>query len=103
MSDILDSAGTLFLAPTYESNVFPPVSNLLELLRIKKLGEGKLAAALVTKLWGGNAPAYIASKLKEAGYTIFGPVGEYVNYPSEQDSKSIREFLSSFSERAVHG
>ncbi len=103
LSDILDSAGTLFLTPTYESNVFPPVSNLLELLRIKKLGEGKLAAALVTKLWGGNAPAHIASKLKEAGYTIFEPVGEYVNYPSEQDSKSIREFLSSFSEKAVRG
>jgi len=103
LSDILDSAGVLFLTPTYESNIFPPVSNLLELLRIKRLGEGKLAAAVVTKLWGGGAPAHIASRLKEASYTLFEPVREFVNYPSEQELKDIREFLLKFWEKALQG
>lgn len=101
LSDLVDSAGVFFVTPTYETSIFPPMSNLLELLRIKKLGEGKLAAALVTKLWGSNAPALIASRLKEAGYAIFELVGEYVNYPSEEEVKSIRGFLSSFSEKAM--
>jgi len=101
LSDILDSAGTLFVTPTYEANVFPPISNLLELLRIKKLGEGKLAAALVTKLWGGHAPTLMTSRLKETGYTLFDPVCDYVNYPSEQDCRTIRGFLSDFSEKAL--
>jgi flavorubredoxin len=74
LSDILDSAGILFVTPTYEANIFPPVANLLELLRIKKLGEGKLAAAIVTKLWGGNAPTLMASRLKEAGILNHSPV-----------------------------
>jgi flavorubredoxin len=103
LSDILDSAGILFVTPTYEANIFPPIANLLELLRIKKLGEGKLAAAIVTKLWGGNAPTLIASRLKEATCKIHEPVCEFLNYPSEQELGNIREFLLSFSEAALQG
>jgi len=101
LSDVVDSAGTLFLAPTYEGSIFPPVGNLVELLRIKRLGQGKLAAALVTKLWGGNAPALLASKLKEAGYDLCEPVTDYVNYPSQQELERIRGFLLGFAEKAL--
>jgi flavorubredoxin len=103
LSDILDSAGILFVTPTYEANIFPPVANLLELLRIKKLGEGKLAAAIVTKLWGGNAPALMTSRLKEAACKVYEPVCEFLNYPSEQELGSIRESLLKFSEIALQG
>jgi flavorubredoxin len=103
LSDILDSAGILFVTPTYEANIFPPVANLLELLRIKKLGEGKLAAAIVTKLWGGNAPTLMASRLKEATCNVHEPVCEFLNYPSEQELGNIREFLLKFSETALQG
>lgn len=103
LSDILDSAGILFVTPTYEASIFPPTANLLELLRIKKLGEGKLAAALVTKLWGGNAPTLIASRLKEATCTVYEPVCDFLNYPSEQELGNIREFLLKFSEKALQG
>ena len=101
LSDILDSAGVLFVTPTYEANIYPPVTSLLELLRVKRLGEGKLAAGLVTKLWGGTAPFHLASKLKEAAFTLFEPVNEFLNYPSEQELKSIRESLQKFSEKAL--
>jgi flavorubredoxin len=103
LSDMLDSAGILFVTPTYEANIFPPMANLLELLRIKKLGEEKLAAALVTKLWGGNAPALIASRLKEATYKVYEPVCDFLNYPSEQELGNVREFLLKFSETALQG
>jgi flavorubredoxin len=103
LSDILDSAGILFVTPTYEANIFPPVANLLELLRIKKLGEGKLAAAIVTKLWGGNASALMTSRLKEAACKVYEPVCEFLNYPSEQELGSIRESLLKFSEIALQG
>jgi len=103
LSDILDSAGVLLVTPTYETSIFPLVANLLEILRIKKLGEGKLAAAIVTKLWGGNAPALMASRLKEATFKVHEPVSEFLNYPSEQELGNIREFLLSFSETALQG
>lgn len=103
LSDILDSAGILFVTPTYEANMFPPNANLLELLRIKKLGEGKLAAALVTKLWGGNAPALISSRLQDAKFTVYEPVSDFLNYPSEQELGNIREFLLKFSDAALRG
>jgi flavorubredoxin len=103
LSDILDSAGVLLVTPTYETSIFPLVANLLEILRIKKLGEGKLAAAIVTKLWGGNAPALMASRLKEATFKVHEPVSEFLNYPSEQELGNIREFLLNFSETALQG
>jgi flavorubredoxin len=103
LSDILDSAGILFVTPTYETNIFPPVANLLELLRMKKLGEEKLAGGIVTKLWGGNAPALMATRLKQATFKVHEPIREFLNYPSEEELRSIREFLLSFSEIALQG
>jgi len=103
LTDIVNSAGVVFMTPTYESDIFPPVNNLLELLKLKKLGEGKHAVALVTRLWGGKAPALVTSKLKEAGYSVFEPVGDYMNYPSEQELKSIRELLLGFAGKALEG
>jgi len=103
LSDILDSAGILFVTPTYEANIFPAVANLVELLRIKKLGAGKLAAIIVTKLWGGTAPALMTSRLKEAACKIHEPVCEFLNYPSDQELGTMRESLLKFSEAALQG
>lgn len=101
LSDTVDSAGIVFITPTYEANVFPPTSNIVELMKIKKLGEGKLAAVTVTKLWGGMAGNQLSSKLKEAGYEVFTPICEYVNYPSENDLKEYRKTLEMFVEKTI--
>lgn len=101
LSDTVDSAGIVFITPTYEANVFPPTSNIVELMRIKKLGEGKLAAVTVTKLWGGTAGNQLSSKLKEAGCEVFTPICEYVNYPSENDLKEYRKVLETFTEKTI--
>lgn len=101
LSDTVDSAGIIFITPTYEVNVFPPMSNIVELMRIKKLGEGKLAAVTVTKLWGGIAGNQLSLKLKEAGYDVFTPICEYVNYPGENDLKEYRKTLEAFTEKAL--
>ncbi len=103
LSDIMDSAGVLFITPTYEANVFPSVSSLLELLRIKRLGEGKLASGIVTKLWGGNAAAYLASRTKEAGFALFEPIAEYANYPSEQELDAVKQLMTDFAQRTLEG
>lgn len=101
LSDIVDSAGLLFLTPTYEGNVFPPVSNMVELMRIKKMGEGKLASVTVTKLWGGTAGGQLTAKLKESGFEVFAPTQEYVNYPKEQELKEYGGLLSSFAQKVL--
>lgn len=101
LSDMVDSAGIIFITPTYEANVFPPMSNIVELMRIKKLGEGKLAAVTVTKLWGGTAGNQLSLKLREAGCDVFTPICEYVNYPSENDLKEYRKALEAFVEKTL--
>jgi len=101
LSDILDSAGVLFISPTYEGNAFPPITSLIELMRIKKLGEGKVAAVTVTKLWGGVAANQISLLLKDSGYNVLSPTREYVNYPSDEDLRSYRDFLESFVDKAL--
>jgi len=103
LSDIIDSAGVMFVAPTYEANPFPPIASLLNLLKIKRLGEGKTATVLVTKLWGGSAATQLASGLKEAGFNIFEPLSEYVNYPSEQNLREIRSTALAFCQQAMSG
>jgi len=100
LSDIVDSAGVVFITPTYEGSVFPPLSNIVELIRMKKMGEGKLAAVTVTKLWGGTAASQLSSRLKEAGFEV-SHVCEYVNYPSEKDLKEYEGILHGFVEKAL--
>jgi len=103
LSDMLDSAGVVFLTPTYETNVFPAVSNLVNVARIKKLGEGKLAAGIVTKLWGGTAATQLMSSLKEAGYDVPSPVVECTNYPDDKERESLRGYLLDFAGKATSG
>lgn len=100
LSDIVDSAGVVFITPTYEGNVFPPLSNIVELLRIKKMGVGKLAAVTVTKLWGGTAASQLSSRLSEAGFET-PYVCEYVNYPGGRDLTEYENILQGFIEKTL--
>ncbi|MGQ9479230.1 MAG: FprA family A-type flavoprotein [Thermoproteota archaeon] len=101
LSDIIDSAGVLIINPTYEGGVFPPISNILELMKIKKMGEGVLATVTVTKLWEGTAGEQLTSKLREAGCELLEPVKEYVNLPSKRELEEYEEFLSGFVHRII--
>ncbi|MDW8033444.1 MAG: FprA family A-type flavoprotein [Nitrososphaerota archaeon] len=96
LSNIIDSAGVLFITPIYEGNVFPPITSLIELMRIKKLGEGKIAAVVVTKLWGGAVANMISILLKNAGYNVLFPVREYLNYPKGENLRDYENFLQDF-------
>jgi flavorubredoxin len=98
LTDVVDSAGVVFITPTYEGNVFPPLSSIVELLRIKKIGSGKLAAVTVTKLWGGTAANQLSSKLGEAGFEV-SHVCEYVNYPGGRDLTEYENILHGFLEK----
>ncbi len=100
LSDIVDSAGVLLITPTYEGNVFPPLSNIVELLRIKKMGVGKFAAVTVTKLWGGTAASQLSARLSEAGFEV-SHVCEYVNYPCERDLTEYEKILQGFLQKIL--
>lgn len=100
LSDIVDSAGVLLITPTYEGNVFPPLSNIVELLRIKKMGSGKHATVTVTKLWGGTAASQLSARLSEAGFEV-SHVCEYVNYPSGRDLTEYEKILHDFLEKTL--
>ncbi|MEM1557535.1 MAG: FprA family A-type flavoprotein [Thermoproteota archaeon] len=101
LSDVLDSAGVLFITPIYEGNIFPPLTIIIELMRIKKLGEGKISAAVVTKLWGGTVANKISLLLKDSGYNVLYPVREYVNYPNENDLRDYEDFLQNFVDKVL--
>jgi flavorubredoxin len=101
LSDIVDSAGVVFITPIYEGNVFPPIINLVELVKIKRLGEGKIATVTVTKLWGGAAANQLSQLLKDAGFEVSTQIREYVNYPKEKDLEEYGSFLQSFIDRAL--
>ncbi|MGC8934981.1 MAG: FprA family A-type flavoprotein [Thermoproteota archaeon] len=85
LSSVMDSYGVIAIAPTYEGNLFPPMSYALDLLSIKKLGSGKVACAAVTKLWGGTAQKQIQEKLSECGFSLLDKVYEFSNYPTKEN------------------
>ncbi|MBO3801998.1 MAG: FprA family A-type flavoprotein [Candidatus Brockarchaeota archaeon] len=85
LSEVMDSYGIIIISPTYEGNLFPPMSYVLDLLSIKKLGNGKIVCAVATKLWGGVAPKQIQEKLSECGFSLLDKVYEFSNYPTKEN------------------
>ncbi|MCI4438300.1 FprA family A-type flavoprotein [archaeon] len=91
LSNVMDSYGIIAIAPTYEGNLFPPMSYTLDLLSIKKLGSGKTACAAITKLWGGTAQKQIQEKLSECGFSLLDKVYEFSNYPTKENLDAFLE------------
>lgn len=102
LSEVMDSYGVIVAAPTYEGNLFPPMTYVLDLLSIKKLGSGKVACAAITKLWGGTAQKQIQEKLTNCGFTLLDNVYEFTNYPTKENLSSFLETVKKLVEQKNH-
>lgn len=93
LADILDSSAVIFITPAYEMNIFPPFSYLMNLIRTKKMGSGKIACAVTTKLWGSTAAKQLEQMITESDFTLIDRVHDFVNYPTNENMNQFFEVV----------
>ncbi len=87
---IVESAAVVFVFPTYDASVFPPVREVMNYLYVKQAGRGRLAAILNTFSWGPSAREAV-DVLSRAGFQVVEPVVTTKSMLSPEDRKKIEE------------
>ncbi len=96
LSLVAESAAVVFVFPTYDASVFPPVREVINYLHVKQAGRGRLAAVVNTFSWGPSAKEAVDA-LSRAGFQILEPVVSTKSLPSPEDRRKIEELAERLS------
>lgn len=97
LPDLWTRRGVLVGAPTYEGELFPPMTAVLDMARHKKVN-GKLAARFGSYGWGGGAQKAFETFAAEMKWELTG-VLEFLGAPKEEDLLRGEEFGAEFARR----
>ncbi len=86
LTDILDSKVVMIGSPTYEGQIFPLVSNIIEYMTIKHV-RPKTFAIFTNYSWGSNITDTLKSRLLEIGMKVLEPQLLVKGKISEEDKK----------------
>jgi flavorubredoxin len=100
LNEINDSEGIIFGSPTINSDMLPPIRNLLTELNPIIHG-GKIAGAFGSYGWSGEAVPQIETRLKELRMKITSPGLKVVFKPSEEDLEKAFLYGKKFGEKVL--
>lgn len=86
MTDIIDAKVILFGTPTYEGQIFPLVSNMIEYMKIKQV-RPKTVGTFANFSWGSNVIDSLKNRLSEIGMKIVEPQILVRGRITEEDTK----------------
>ena len=81
--------GLIIGAPTYDTDIFPPVEYLLRLLERKRLRD-RVVGLFGSFGWKGRAVGKMKEKVEALGWKLVDAVG-FQGSPTEEDLKKARE------------
>ncbi len=87
VKDILESKAVLMGVPTLFNKVFPSIADVLlytDELQFARTGIKRLGATFGSFGWGGNGPAWLNTKMEEAGFEMVDNL-EIQYVPSDED------------------
>ncbi|MGD0328894.1 MAG: FprA family A-type flavoprotein [Nitrososphaeria archaeon] len=86
LTDILDSKVVMIGSPTYDGQIFPLVSNIIEYMTIKHV-RPKIFAIFTNYSWGSNIIDTLKGRLSEIGMRVLEPQLLVKGKISEEDKK----------------
>lgn len=92
MGDAIDSEAIILISPTYESDVFPLISYVADLIT-GKIPRNKPILILGSYGWAGAAGKKLEERFKAAGFTVVDVV-EFDGRADQDSEKRILEALS---------
>jgi flavorubredoxin len=92
LSEVSNSGALIFIFPTYDASVFPPVREVMNYLQVKQAGRGRAAAVVNTYSWGASAKEAVEI-LTKAGFQVVEPVIQLRPLPTEEDLRKLEELV----------
>jgi flavorubredoxin len=100
LNELSSSEGIIFGSPTINSDLLPPIRNLLTELNPIIHG-GKIAGAFGSYGWSGEAVPQIETRLKELRMKILSPGLKVVFKPSEEDLEKAFLYGNNFGKKVL--
>ncbi|MBI9045373.1 MAG: FprA family A-type flavoprotein [Anaerolineaceae bacterium] len=94
MPSIWVNKGVLIGAPTYESSLFPPMANFLNMISMKRM-KNKNAARFGSYGWFGGAQKHFESLIAPLNWDLMETL-EFVGSPTNDDLKNGEKFGQDF-------
>jgi flavorubredoxin len=86
LPELIDAKAVLMGAPTYEGEIFPPVSNMIEYMKIKHI-RPKPVAIFANYSWGSRITEALKMRLSEIGMKVIEPSLLVRGRMSEEDKQ----------------
>lgn len=86
LPELIDAKAVLIGAPTYEGEIFPPVSNMIEYMKIKHI-RPKPVAIFANYSWGSRITEALKMRLSEIGMKVIEPSLLVRGRMSEEDKQ----------------
>jgi flavorubredoxin len=100
LSEVSNSGALLFIFPTYDASVFPPVKEVMNYLQVKQAGRGRIAAVVNTYSWGASAKEAVEI-LTKAGFQVVEPVVQLRPLPTEEDLRKLEELVDALAREVL--
>lgn len=91
-----DSGAIVFVFPTYDASVFPPMREVMNYFYVKQFGRGRLAAVLNTFSWSASVKEAVDILVK-SGFQVIEPVIATKSRPTSEDKRKINELVEKLS------
>lgn len=96
---VLDSPALIIGTPTYEYDLFPPVSYFLNLLEAKKLTD-RFVGAFGSFAWAGGGVKKLVERLNALGFKLVGNPVETKGSPLPEDLERVKALAKAVVETA---
>ncbi|HJN58395.1 MAG: FprA family A-type flavoprotein [Nitrososphaerales archaeon] len=87
-------------SPVYDCYIFPPITNLLELIKVKRIRQ-RVFGLFGDYTWGGGPLYQLQNKIKELGSEVIGSFVKSQGSPTANNIESAIELGNLLAEKAI--
>lgn len=99
LTALVEAPALIIGSPTYEHEVFPKVTDFVNLLRVKKFSD-RCVGVFGSFGWSGEATKKLASQMIELGFELVGKPMAVNGSPTSNDLESVKQLGKAVAERA---
>jgi anaerobic nitric oxide reductase flavorubredoxin len=99
LTALVEAPALIIGSPTYEHEVFPKVTDFLNLLRVKKFSD-RCAAVFGSYGWSGEATRKLSAELTGLGFELVDKPLSVFGSPTEEDLQKAKQVAKAVAEKA---
>lgn len=99
LTALVEAPALIVGSPTYEHEVFPKVTDFMNMLKVKKFST-RCAAVFGSFGWSGEATRKLSAELTELGFEVIGTPLPVYGSPTDEDLEKVKQLGKAVAEKA---